>query len=100
LVAGTDNSTGVTYRRELEMLARGGVPIPKVLQIATIDAARFMRDDRDYGSIAVGKIADLAVIDGKPTERLADLARVDVVVRGGRLYKVKDLMGALSTTAP
>ena len=99
LVAGTDNSTGVTYRRELEMLARGGVPIPKVLQIATIDAARFMRDDRDYGSVSVGKVADLILVDGKPTVQLSDLARVELVVRGGRLYKVQDLVGALNTTA-
>lgn len=41
-----------------------------VLQIATIVAARVMKEDKDYGSIAVGKVADLAIVDGHPTERL------------------------------
>ncbi len=100
LVAGTDNSLGTTYRRELEMYQRAGIPISRVLQIATIDAARFMKDDRDYGSVAVGKVADLIVVDGKPVERLADLAKVETVVRGGRLYRVADLTAAVGQAVP
>lgn len=96
LVAGTDNSTGATYRRELEMYVRAGIPIPRVLQIATIDAARFMGDDRNYGSLQVGKVADLVVIDGDPLARFSDLARVETVVRGGRMYRVADLQAALA----
>lgn len=98
LVAGTDNSQGTTFRRELEMYERAGIPASRVLQIATIDAARFMKDDRDYGSVAVGKVADLIVVDGKPAERIGDLAKVETVVRGGRLYQVDELMRAVGIT--
>jgi imidazolonepropionase-like amidohydrolase len=100
LVAGTDNSTGSTYRRELEMYARAGIPNAKVLQIATIDAARFMKEDADYGSLAAGKVADLIVVDGNPLERLGDLSRVETVVRGGRVYRVADLLTAVGSAAP
>ncbi len=92
LVAGTDNSSGTTYRRELDMYARAGIPVPKILQIATIDAARVMKDDRDYGSVRVGKVADILVVNGKPAERLTDLQKVETVIRGGRYYKVADLL--------
>ena len=95
LVAGTDNANGVTYRRELEMYVRAGIPVARVLQIATIDAARFMGEARDYGSLQVGKVADLVVIDGDPLARFADLARVETVVRGGRVYEMKDLRRAV-----
>jgi imidazolonepropionase-like amidohydrolase len=94
LVAGTDNFTGATFHRELEMYALAGVPLPKVLQIATIDAARFMADDREYGSIVPGKVADLIVVDGNPVARLSDLSRVETVLRGGRVYRVRDLKSA------
>jgi len=97
LVAGTDNSAGITYRRELEMYERAGIPVPKILQIATIDAARFMKDDREYGSIAVGKVADILVVDGKPAERVSDLQKIEVVIRGGRYYKISDLLLAIGT---
>ena len=92
LVAGTDNSAGTTYRRELEMYEKAGIPAPKVLQIATIDAARFMMDAADYGSLGVGKVADILVVNGKPAERISDLQNIETVIRGGRLYKVNDLL--------
>jgi cytosine/adenosine deaminase-related metal-dependent hydrolase len=46
-----------------------------VLQIATIVPARVMKDDKDYGSIAVGKVADLVIVDGQPATRIRDLRR-------------------------
>ncbi len=100
LIAGTDNSSGSTFRRELEMYERAGIPAPRVLQIATIEAARHMRDERDHGSVSVGKVADLLVVGGKPHERIGDLARIETVIRGGRLYKVADLTAAQAGRSP
>ncbi|MDQ8153671.1 MAG: amidohydrolase family protein [Gemmatimonadota bacterium] len=91
LVAGTDNSAGVTYRRELEMYEKAGIPVPKILQIATIDAARIMSDGREYGSVRVGKVADILLVAGRPAERISDLQKLETVIRGGRYYKVSDL---------
>jgi hypothetical protein len=95
LIAGTDNSTGSTFRRELEMYERAGIPAAEVLQIATIRAAQFMKDDKDYGSISVGKVADIIIVGGRPAERISDLANVETVIRAGRLYNVRDLQAAL-----
>jgi hypothetical protein len=91
LVAGTDNATGATYRRELEMYELAGIPRAKILQIATLDAARIMGEAKDYGSLAVGKVADLLVVNGNPLERIAELAKLETVVRGGRVYDVATL---------
>ena len=94
MVAGTDNLTGSTYVTELELYEKAGIPAAKVLQIATLDAARVMKDDRDYGSIAAGKVADLVIVDGRPTERIADLRKVHRVVRAGRVYDPAELLAA------
>ena len=94
LIAGTDNSSGSTYRRELEMYEKAGIPAARVLQIATIEAARHMKDERDFGSVSVGKVADLLIVAGRPSERIGDLARIETVIRGGRVYKVSDLVAA------
>ena len=95
LVAGTDNVGGISYHGELEIYERAGIPAPAVLQIATIVPARVMKEDKDYGSIAVGKIADLAIVDGRPTESITDLRKMDRVMRAGRLYKSSDLLSAM-----
>ncbi len=87
LVAGTDNNTGGTFILELELYQYSGIPAPAVLQIATITAARVMKDDRDYGSIAKGKVADLIIVNGKPAETISDLRKLERVIRAGRVYE-------------
>jgi hypothetical protein len=96
LVAGTDNSYATTYHREIELYEKAGIPAPRVLQIATIGSARVMKDDADYGSIATGKIADIIIVNGKPAEHVADIEKVETVIRAGRVYNVKDLLNAVS----
>lgn len=94
IVPGTDNTFGLPLQGELEIYERAGIPATAVLQIATIVPARVMKQDKDYGSITVGKVADLVIIDGKPAERIGDVRRTVAVMRGGRLYKTKDLFAA------
>ena len=98
LVAGTDNVAGLSYHGELEIYERAGIPAARVLQIATIIPARVMREDRDYGSIAPGKVADLVIVNGRPAERITDLRRTERVVRAGRVYAARDLYAAVGVT--
>jgi hypothetical protein len=98
IVAGTDNNTGATFILELELYQHSGIPAPAVLQIATINAARVMKDDREYGSLAVGKIADVIVVNGNPAERVSDLRNVEQVIRAGRVYDPRTLRAAVFGT--
>jgi imidazolonepropionase-like amidohydrolase len=91
LVPGTDAWGSTTFDSELELYEKVGIPAPVVLQIATIVPARVMKDDRDYGSIVVGKVADLIIVNGHPAEHVKDVRNVEQVVRGGRLYDAQDL---------
>jgi imidazolonepropionase-like amidohydrolase len=93
IVPGTD---GASYNQELEYYERAGIPAPAVLQIATLVPARVMNDTRDYGSIAPGKVADLIIVNGAPAERVADLRKIEQVVRAGRLYEARALRSAAS----
>ena len=98
LVAGTDNFEGLSYQGELEIYERAGIPAAAVLQIATIVPARVMKDTANYGSIAVGKVADLAIVAGKPHEHITDLRKTERVVRAGRVYRSRDLYLATGIT--
>ena len=92
IVPGTDGSS---YNAELENYERAGIPAAQVLRIATIVPAQVMKDDGQYGSITPGKVADLFIVDGKPAERVADLRRVERVIRAGRVYESKALRAAV-----
>lgn len=93
MVAGTDGSN---YIAELEQYERAGVPAPAVLQMATLTSARVMGLDSTMGSIAVGKVADLVIVNGKPHERIADLRNVQLVFRAGRGYEPAKLTEQMS----
>jgi imidazolonepropionase-like amidohydrolase len=95
IVAGTDSLAGFALHRELEIYGEAGIPAPKVLQLATIGAARIMKRDQEVGSIKPGKLADVILVDGDPAVKLTDLDRVETVVKDGVLYKVADLDRAI-----
>ncbi len=92
IVPGTDGSS---YNSELENYERAGIPAAQVLRIATLVPAQVMKDDKEYGSIAPGKVADLIIVAGKPAEHVADLRKVERVIRAGRVYESKALRAAI-----
>lgn len=98
IVPGTDNVAGLSLHGELEIYERAGIPAANVLQIATLTSARVMKQDADYGSIAVGKVADLAIVAGKPATRITDLRKTETVVRAGRAYQSRALYEAVGIT--
>jgi imidazolonepropionase-like amidohydrolase len=91
LVAGTDGLEGIMLHRELELWADAGKPAARVLQIATLGAARVAKADGDSGSIAPGKRADLVLADGNPAANIADIRKPRIVIKGGTVYRSADL---------
>jgi hypothetical protein len=80
-------SEGCSLTRELQLLSEIGFTNAELISLVTIGASRFAELDRELGTIAVGKRADLILIDGDPLTRLADLDRVTMVMRDGALYR-------------
>jgi len=93
--AGTDATNGFSLHRELELYVEAGIPAPEVLYIATLSAARVMGRDRELGSVAPGKLADLILVDGDPAARISDIRRVALTVSRGRIYDPARLYQAI-----
>jgi len=84
IVAGTDGQ-GMEIFRELELYVKGGLTPAEALATATIIPARNVKADNRTGSIAVGKEADLILVDGDPEKNIGDLRHVDQVMSDGVL---------------
>jgi imidazolonepropionase-like amidohydrolase len=95
---GTDNMAGFALHRELELDVQAGIPASVVLQDATLNAARIMSMDKDLGSIAAGKLADLVLVDGDPTKNISDIRKTVLTVKDGVLYKPAELYTELGVT--
>jgi cytosine/adenosine deaminase-related metal-dependent hydrolase len=82
IVAGTDGE-GIELVRELELYVRAGLTPAQALQTATINVARMVGADKRTGSIAVGKEADLLLVDGDVSRDIGALRRTLTVVSDG-----------------
>lgn len=93
LLAGTDagflnsyNYPGIGLHQELGLLVRYGLTPLQALQAATINGARFLGQDRLHGNLAVGKAADLVLLDANPLADIAATSRIDTVVLRGEVH--------------
>jgi imidazolonepropionase-like amidohydrolase len=83
IVAGTDGS-GLELVRELELYVDAGFTPAEALASATMVPAHLVGAGDKTGSIAVGKNADLVLIDGDPSRRIGDLRQTSMVMMDGK----------------
>ncbi len=86
IVAGTDNVAGLALDRELELYVEAGIPAVDALRAATLVPARVMRREKDLGTVAPGKLADVILVDGDPTADIRNIRRVVLTVKDGTVY--------------
>lgn len=77
---------GLAAHWEIWMFAQGGMTPLEALRAATLDPAKYIGLDKNIGSLEVGKLADLVVIDGNPLENIRDTDKVDYTMINGRLF--------------
>lgn len=97
MVAGTDGE-GIELVRELELYQRAGLSPAEALKTATINVARLVGADKRTGSIAVGKEADLVLVDGDVSRDLGALRRTISIVSDGVLMDADALRAAAGYT--
>jgi hypothetical protein len=104
VTAGSDNGFiyqlyGFGFIRELELLREAGFHPLEVIRSATLYAAQALGAEKDLGSVEIGKLADLVVIDANPLKNLQVLygtgaieldASNTVIRKGGVKYTIKD----------
>lgn len=76
---------GMGAHWETWMLAQGGMTPLEAIQAATINGAKTLGLDREIGSLEVGKLADLVVLDRNPVENIRNTEFVHMVMINGRL---------------
>ncbi len=86
LLPGTDDGTGFTLHRELELYVKAGIPAAKALRLATLDSETYFGRDQQLGSIERGKLADFLLVAGDPTKDISNIRNVRMTMVGGVAY--------------
>jgi len=95
ITAGTDSPFlpfGASLHAEIWLYVEGGLTPYQALQTATINAAEAVGVNEDLGSVEVGKLADLIIVNGDPLHRIQDAMNVRMTIKNGIIYSVDELL--------
>lgn len=89
IALGTDAGTPFNYHNntayEMELLARLNIPNIDILKIATINSAKCVGVEKDYGSIEVSKQADLVCLNENPLDNISNVRKINRVIQSGKI---------------
>ena len=82
---------GLGFHWELWAMQSGGISEHDILKVATIIGAEGIGLEQDLGSLEVGKLADLIILDKNPLENIRNSKAISYVMKNGRLYEATTL---------
>jgi imidazolonepropionase-like amidohydrolase len=110
LMAGTDANgpfpsliPGISLHEELRLFVEAGYTPAEALRAATLAPAQFLGREKDFGTVARGKIADLVLLAADPLADIRNTQRIQAVMLNGRLLDRKaldEIQSRLEASAP
>jgi imidazolonepropionase-like amidohydrolase/Tol biopolymer transport system component len=77
---------GLGAHWELWMLVQGGMSPLQAIRCATLNGASYLGMDKEIGSLEIGKLADLVVMDDNPLDDIRNSEKIKYVMINGRIY--------------
>ncbi|GAA0810929.1 hypothetical protein GCM10009111_02650 [Colwellia asteriadis] len=77
------NQPGLTTYQEMKAMVTAGLSLEEVLAAATINNAKQFRIDKDYGTVEVGKIANLLLLESNPLDAIESWDSIETIILHG-----------------
>ncbi|KJB87767.1 hypothetical protein AZ66_11270 [Paenibacillus sp. E194] len=104
IMAGTDSTYlipnlyyGFSLHEELQLLVKAGINPLQALQAATINPARYLENEDKQGTVEVGKLADLVLLDANPLADIRNTTLIHAVIMNGHLIDRTEILKKLKT---
>ena len=86
---------GFGDQRQIELLVEAGFSPVEAIHIATQNGAEFLGEAERIGTLKPGKQADLVIVQGDPSQKIADLENVEIVFKDGIGYDSRKLIDSV-----
>ncbi|WP_047414498.1 amidohydrolase family protein [Cellulophaga sp. Hel_I_12] len=93
LLAGSDSGAynsytypGISLHHELEAMVQTGMTPLQVLKTSAYNGAHFLKKEKSYGTIAIGKHADLVLLDANPLSDIKNTQKINTVIQNNKVY--------------
>jgi hypothetical protein len=87
---------GYADRHVLELLVEAGFTFSQSVKICSLNAAEYLGRDKEIGTIAVGKRADLVLINGDPEKQITDVRNTEIVFKNGVGFDSKKIFDSVN----
>ncbi|MHA7057666.1 amidohydrolase family protein [Aquimarina sp. M1] len=98
LLAGSDSGAynsyvypGISLHKELEALVSVGLSPLEALQTSAYHGSRFLKKEISVGTIEVGKLSDLVILNSNPLEDIKNTRDIYKVLKDGQVYDPKEI---------
>ena len=78
---------GFAEHHQMELMVQAGLTPMQIIQAFSKGAAETLRIDKDFGTLAPGKAADLLVLTRNPLDNITNVRSIDAVYLGGRKFE-------------
>jgi imidazolonepropionase-like amidohydrolase len=78
---------GYFEHREMLLMVESGLTPMQVIQAFSKNSAEALRIDKDYGTLATGKVADLLVLERNPLENISNMRTIQTIYLAGKKFE-------------
>ena len=94
IVLGTDpgspngyNITGLNTHEEMQHYQKGGMNPLRIIKCATLNGAKMLGVQEDYGTIETGKFGNMIILNENPLDDISNTLSIDVVIKNGEIQE-------------
>ncbi len=81
-----------SYLKELLAMQQAGMSNWQIMRASTINGAMVLNKENEFGSVSVGKKANLVLLNGNPIENLENITKIERVINNGNVIEPNNLV--------
>lgn len=81
-----------SYLSELKFMQKSGMTNWQIIQASTVNGAKVLSKENEFGTISIGKKANLILLDNNPIENLENITKINRVINRGVVFNPADLI--------
>ncbi len=81
-----------SYLPELKAMKKSGMSTWQILTASTINGAKILNKEKEFGSITVGKKANLVLLEANPIENIDNVTKINRVINNGLVFNPEEML--------
>jgi imidazolonepropionase-like amidohydrolase len=81
-----------SYLAELQAMQKSGMSNWQILEASTINGAKVLNKENEFGTVTSGKKANLILLDANPIENLENITKINLIINEGVVFKPDELI--------